>query len=253
MASPSPINRTLNGTSTPPANTTSSPQASNPTPATLTADAPTSQPTSQPSVPVPPTSTTDTGLSKRPRDARLIHLVLAAQGVTAYQERVPLQLLDFAYRYTSGVLSDALAVSAEAAPTMRGGNTHGVGVAQEGSVSLAAVRLAIASRLNAQFGGQLPREFMNEIAAERNRIALPRVEREFGVRLPDEKYCFTGVGWGLKEEWDSEVEEEEGDGGVGGMDTVMRDDADEGGGGEDEEFEDVMGVGDGVDREMADA
>lgn len=253
MASPSPINRTVNGTSTPPANPTSSPQASNPTPATLSADAPNSQsaPPSQPSLPVPPTSATDTGLSKRPRDARLIHMVLAAQGVSAYQERVPLQLLDFAYRYTSSVLSDALAVSAEAAPAPRGGNTHGAGVATEGSVSLAALRVAIASRLNNSFGGQLPKEFVNEIAAERNRIALPRVEREFGVRLPEEKYCFTGVGWGLKEEWDSEGEDEE-EKGVG-LDTVMRDDAGAGAGEEEEEFEDVMGVGDGVDREMADA
>ncbi|KAJ9646418.1 Transcription initiation factor TFIID subunit 9 [Coniosporium tulheliwenetii] len=188
--------------------------ASNPTPATLTADAPTSQPTSQPSVPVPPTSTTDTGLSKRPRDARLIHLVLAAQGVTAYQERVPLQLLDFAYRYTSGVLSDALAVSAEAAPTMRGEHARGGGCAG-GECESCGCEARDRESAQCAVWGQLPREFMNEIAAERNRIALPRVEREFGVRLPDEKYCFTGVGWGLKEEWDSEVEEEEGDGGLG--------------------------------------
>ena len=41
---------------------------------------------------------------KRPRDARLIHLVLANFGVNAYQERIPLQLMDFAYRYTSSTL-----------------------------------------------------------------------------------------------------------------------------------------------------
>lgn len=46
----------------------------------------------------------DNGHSKRPRDARLIHLVLANYGVSAYQERVPLQLMDFAYRYTSSTL-----------------------------------------------------------------------------------------------------------------------------------------------------
>lgn len=184
-------------------------------------------------------------------------MVLASAGVSAYQERVPLQLLDFAYRYTSSVLSDALAVSAEAlsssTQTNRGGNTHGVGVATEGNVSLAALRLAIASRLNYSFGGQLPKEFLGEVAAERNRTALPRVEREFGVRLPPERYCFTGVGWGLKEEWDSEVEDEGPGDGDKSQDTVMKEEGADGGGEEEDEFDEVMGVGDGQDREMADA
>lgn len=52
----------------------------------------------------PTNSPVDNGQSKRPRDARLIHLVLANYGVSAYQERVPLQLMDFAYRYTSSTL-----------------------------------------------------------------------------------------------------------------------------------------------------
>ncbi|KAK8181351.1 transcription initiation factor TAFII31, partial [Phyllosticta citribraziliensis] len=129
----------------------------------------------------------DSGLGKRPKDARLIHMVLAHQGVQAYQERVPLQLLDFAYRYTAGVLSDAVAQSAPAAQ-------------QEGSVSLGAVRSAIASRLNYQFNPTLPKEFLLELGTEKNRVGLPKPEREYGVRLPPERYCFTGAGWNLKEE-----------------------------------------------------
>lgn len=43
-------------------------------------------------------STTDNGTSRRPRDARVIHLILASMGVHAYHERVPLQIMDFAYR-----------------------------------------------------------------------------------------------------------------------------------------------------------
>src|SRR5690242_19093890 len=60
---------------------------------------------------VPLTSAHDSGLGKRPRDARLIHMLLSNLGVTAYQERVPLQLLDFAYRHSSSILSDALHLS----------------------------------------------------------------------------------------------------------------------------------------------
>lgn len=32
-----------------------------------------------------------------------------------------------------------------------------------------------------------------------------------GVKLPHERYCLTGVGWGLKDEWESEGEESVGD------------------------------------------
>ena len=59
----------------------------------------------------PSNSPVDNGQSKRPRDARLIHLILANYGVTAYQERVPLQLMDFAYRYTSSTLQYVLSRS----------------------------------------------------------------------------------------------------------------------------------------------
>lgn len=32
-----------------------------------------------------------------PRDVRILHLILAAQGVQNYEDHVPLQLIDFAY------------------------------------------------------------------------------------------------------------------------------------------------------------
>ncbi|KAL0264312.1 Transcription initiation factor TFIID subunit 9 [Diplodia seriata] len=241
-------------------------------PVTATAAPTAAAPTVQPN-----TSLTDTGLTKRPRDARLLHMVLAHLGVSAYQERVPLQLMDFAYRYTAGVLGDAVAISAETTATTVGGGSGkggapgnpprggggggggggGVG-SEEGTVSLAAIRSAIASRLNYQFNPVLPKEFLLELAQEKNRVSLPRPEREYGVRLPPERYCFTGAGWGLKEEWDSDVEDEEGgDGqqqGVNGgggdrMEGVQEEGMDE----DEDEFEDVMGVGGGEDREMEDA
>src|SRR5579871_6542586 len=45
----------------------------------------------------------------KPRDARLLHLLLTSLQVSAYSPRVPIQLLDFAYRYTHGILQDAQA------------------------------------------------------------------------------------------------------------------------------------------------
>lgn len=166
---------------------------------------------------VPLTSLNDTGESKRPRDARLIHLVLNSLGITAYQDRVPLQLLDFAYRYTSGLLSDSLRLSSEGytagnAPERGAGRgraaaTDAGGAGGEG-ITVQGLRQAIASRQGHAFEGPLPLEFMREQAAKRNAIALPLVERGDGLQLPPEQYCLTGTGWGIKEEWDSEEDDE---------------------------------------------
>ena len=213
------------------------------------------------------TSHSDPGTSKRPRDARLIHLVLASLGVSAYQERVPLQLLDFAYRYTSSVLSDAAHVQAEgwhgtgnegggtgrgkggkgggAAGAASGGasSTGAAVVGEKEEVSVASLRIAIGSRTQYQYQGTLPKEFLVGLARERNRIGLAMGRGSNaqdatsgaasgggaaqtgismnGVRLPPEKYCLTGMGWGLRDEWDSEgfKEAEEDDRG-GDLDQV---------------------------------
>ncbi|CAG5138602.1 uncharacterized protein ALTATR162_LOCUS400 [Alternaria atra] len=221
MASPAAENM-QNGISTPPA-TANAPTLSPPTqqPQQLQ---PTAQSQSQPNgIPTnntaagamnpafPPTSLSDPGTSKRPRDARLIHLILANMGVHAYTERVPLQLLDFAYRYTSSILSDALSyeppLPTTSASKKRSGGAGAGGEGDGEGVSLAALRTAVGARAAGAFQPNLGKEFMSEVAQERNRIALPRVEREFGVRLPPERYCFTGVGWGIKGAWSEEIEE----------------------------------------------
>jgi len=170
-------------------------------------------------------------------------------GVHAYTERVPQQLMDFVYRYANGILSDALSYEGPA-PT---GSSKKANVNKDDEgITLGALRTAISARSQQQFNQALPKEFMTEIAAERNRVALPRVEREYGMRLPPERYCFTGIGWGLKDSWEEEVDVDDMDIGAGGAgvgmggpvggDTVM-------GGMEDEEvnedeFEEVMGTGD---------
>lgn len=211
--------------------------------------------------------TTDTGLAKRPRDIRLIHMFLANLGVTAYQERVPLQLMDFAYRYTSSTLQDALHLTAEGygntshipASSGRGGAAGGTAAGAGGashhhhpnhpdmtSISLSSLRLSIASRTHYQFNPNLPKEFYQEVAQERNRVALPMVERQWGLRLPPEQYCLLGEGWGLKEEWEGEDGEEEEKGGVRMEEDLVENTEGEGEGDEEDEdengrMEDVFG------------
>ncbi|RAL16654.1 putative transcription initiation factor TFIID, 31kD subunit [Aspergillus homomorphus CBS 101889] len=248
--------------------TTSNPTNPNPNANTTSTPLPPNQPTQ-----IPSTSLKDTGKSRRPRDVRLIHMLLASLGVTAYQERVPLQLLDFAYRYTSSVLQDAVHLATEG----YAGATTDAGAAARGplevnSVSLPALRLSIASRLHYQFQPGLPKEFLMDVAAERNRVALPGASRGFdqqgnskvvagsqgsvllgGMRLPPERFCLTGNGWNMREEWESEGEEEEevevqpdfGGDGAGRENGVVpkREDGDEGEDDEDEDgkMEDVFG------------
>ncbi|KFY98890.1 hypothetical protein V500_01524 [Pseudogymnoascus sp. VKM F-4518 (FW-2643)] len=163
----------------------------------------------------PTVSTQIPGYDKRPRDARLIHLLLTSLGISAYQERVPLQLLDFAYRHTSAILSDALHLSSDAYISQQnrardppaGSNLRDA----DGQVSMGAVQLAIQSRLQYQLSsGGTSKEFLMEVAEARNKIRLPAVgQTEWGVRLPNEKFVLTGVPWGVKEVWEKDDSEDE--------------------------------------------
>lgn len=133
-----------------------------------------------------------------PRDVRLLHLILASMGVTSYQDRVPLQLMDFAYRFTHGVLQDALLYNdhAHSATTT---TPAGLGPAHV-PLTTEDVRLAVASRVNYQFKPAPPKELLLELAQEKNRKPLPAVQEQWGLRLPPEKYCLTAKEWTFEEE-----------------------------------------------------
>lgn len=223
-----------------------------------------------PATDTPATSSADDGTSRRPRDARLIHLILSAQSIHSYQERVPLQLLDFAYRYTSSVLSDALRLSAEGYTSTTGVTSSKREAAAGSDITVNSLRQAIASRQDYQFHNALPKEFMLEQAAEKNRVVLPKIEKSWGVQLPPEKYCLTGTGWSVKDMWDSDEEEggEDGHGlknghGVNGVNGTAAagakgvngtEERDEDGEGEGmDSFEDVFGTNADEDQEMAEA
>lgn len=109
--------------------------------------------------------------------------MLSSQGIESYEEQVTLYLLDFAYRYTANVLQDAQVYAMHA----RGGGSGG-----PTGINADDVRTAVASRVNHSFRGPPPKEFLLELAAERNRKPLPPVHQQFGLRLPPEKYCLTG-------------------------------------------------------------
>lgn len=122
-----------------------------------------------------------------PRDVRLLHLLLASQSIHQYEDQVPLQLMDFAYRYTRGVLKDATAYSDYAESSNDG-------------LTVEDIRLAIAARTQYQFKPTAPKELLLQLAADRNKKALPQVMGMWGVRLPPEKYCLTAKEWDLDDD-----------------------------------------------------
>jgi transcription initiation factor TFIID subunit 9B len=141
-----------------------------------------------------------------PRDVRLLHLILASMGVTSYQERVPLQLMDFAYRYTQGVLQDALQYNDHAYSSTA---SLPAGLAPSNSpLSVEDVRLAVGARVNYQFKPAPPKELLLELAQEKNKRPLPSIPQTYGLRLPPEKYCLTSKEWTFEEQQDEVMSED---------------------------------------------
>ncbi|KAL8705450.1 MAG: hypothetical protein Q9201_001431 [Fulgogasparrea decipioides] len=153
---------------------------------------------------------TDDSFAKRPRDSRLLHMILANLGVAGYQERVPLQLMDFAYRYTSSTLQDALHLTSEGYGTQASGAAKASNNNDLSTVTLSSLRLSIASRTHYQFTPTLSKDFYHDIAQERNQVQLPPIGKDWGVRLPPEQFCLTGMGWKLKDEWEIAAGQNEG-------------------------------------------
>ncbi|CAI5759827.1 unnamed protein product [Candida verbasci] len=127
-----------------------------------------------------------------PRDVRLLHLIFATQGIQNYQDHVPLQLMDFAHRYTKSILKDALVYNDHTKPINTNTNLNSN---QNTSINTDDIRLAIAARSNYQFKPVPPKELLLELAQERNSKPLPTIIPKWGLYLPPEKYCLTARDW----------------------------------------------------------
>lgn len=152
-----------------------------------------------------------------PRDVRLLHLLLASQAIHQYEDQVPLQLMDFAYRYTRGVLKDAImyndymganipidsttGTTDSTTTTTTNNNSNNTSDSTSNDkknkkmLTVEDIRLAIAARTQYQFKPTAPKELMLQLAADRNKKALPQVMGSWGIRLPPEKYCLTAKDW----------------------------------------------------------
>ncbi|KAF9364495.1 Transcription initiation factor TFIID subunit 9 [Mortierella sp. NVP85] len=118
----------------------------------------------------------------QPRDAKVISLILQSLAVEDAEQKVIHQLLEFAHRYTTDVFQDALLYSEHAGRT---------------EVVLDDVKLAIQGRVNHSFTSPPPKEFLLELAEEKNKVPLPLIPEKYGIRLPHERHCLTAVNFQL--------------------------------------------------------
>ncbi|KAH9947321.1 transcription initiation factor IID, 31kD subunit-domain-containing protein [Amylocystis lapponica] len=119
-----------------------------------------------------------------PPSARTIALLLSSTPtVHDSQPGVLHQLLEFSHRYSTQVLSDALAYAEHAG--------------HSGKVEMDDLRLAVQARVGWEFGGRVPKEFLVSLATETNKVPLPAVPEVFGVRLPPATECLTSVDFDL--------------------------------------------------------
>ncbi|KAJ2857030.1 Transcription initiation factor TFIID subunit 9 [Coemansia erecta] len=116
--------------------------------------------------------------NETPRDYKIMALLLQSHGIEDCDPSVINQLLEFSHRYTVDVLQDALVYAEHA---------------KKSDIDLEDVRLAIQGRVNYSFTSPPEKEFLLELAEERNKHPLPLIPEKYGVRLPPEKYTLTGV------------------------------------------------------------
>lgn len=150
------------------------------------------------------------GHTRSSPDSTTIHKLLETASITSYHERVPLQLMDFAYRHTLATLNDARSLitagygTPQAKPSQQ---IRGAAITATPhdltSVPYPILKLCIRLRADTQFNTALPKAFQEELAEEINATPFPAVTDDWGLGLPPDKHCLLGVGWRLKEEMES--------------------------------------------------
>ncbi|XP_028671262.1 transcription initiation factor TFIID subunit 9 [Erpetoichthys calabaricus] len=118
-----------------------------------------------------------------PKDAQVMVQILKDMGITEYEPRVINQMLEFTYRYVTTILEDAKIYSSHA---------------KKSNVDADDVRLAIQCRMDQSFTSPPPRDFLLEVARQKNQTPLPLIKPYCGPRLPPDRYCLTAPNYRLK-------------------------------------------------------
>lgn len=121
--------------------------------------------------------------STQPKDSQVMAAILKDMGIIDYEPRVISQMLEFTYRYITGILEDARVFSSHA---------------RKKTLDLDDVKLAIQMQMDRSFTTPPPRDILMDIAKQRNNIPLPLIKPHCGPRLPPDRYCLTSCNFKLK-------------------------------------------------------
>ncbi|CAH1265182.1 transcription initiation factor TFIID subunit 9-like [Branchiostoma lanceolatum] len=118
-----------------------------------------------------------------PKDAQVMAAVLKDMGVTDYEPRVINQMLEFTYRYVTDIFENARVYST---------------FAKKKEMDTSDVKLAIRHNSDHSFATPPPRDFLMEIARQKNSTPLPLIKPYGGPRLPPDRYCLLSNNYRLR-------------------------------------------------------
>jgi transcription initiation factor TFIID subunit 9B len=104
-----------------------------------------------------------------PRDAKIISVILRSLGIEECEPKVITQLLEFAYKYTTDVLEDALLFA---------------GHCNRSSINMNDVKLSLQTKVGKHFVPPPPRQYLSDIAVSVNSKPLTSFEGESLLKVP---------------------------------------------------------------------
>lgn len=104
-----------------------------------------------------------------PRDAKIISVILRSLGIEECEPKVIIQLLEFAYKYATDVLEDALLFAEHA---------------DRSQINTCDIKLALQTKVGKHFVPPPPRQYLNEIAATVNTKPLSIPDGESLLKVP---------------------------------------------------------------------
>lgn len=114
-----------------------------------------------------------------PRDAKVISIILRSLGIEECEPKVIIQLLELAYKYSTGVIKDAQLYADHCGRT---------------TITVNDVKLALQSKVGKTFVPPPPRHYLIEIANSINSKPLSTSEScENMLKVPSKDHFFGGL------------------------------------------------------------
>uniref|UniRef100_A0A1Y1MN91 Transcription initiation factor TFIID subunit 9 n=1 Tax=Photinus pyralis TaxID=7054 RepID=A0A1Y1MN91_PHOPY len=133
---------------------------------------------------------TDKGKSKSsqpskniPKDGQVIMAIMKEMGITEYEPKTIIQLTEYVYRYTTGILEEARTFANNC---------------KKKFIDVEDVRLALSLTNEGSFTMPPPREVLLECARNKNNTPLPLIKPHCGLRLPPDRHCLSACNYVLK-------------------------------------------------------